>query len=145
MAAVGAKRPTMSLIVRLPSGQDCSVTRMIEPPNSVVLLVGREEFTPPTSFDGAVAVATHDCVAIGVLSVDDGPTSVTLVPDVDRTGVFRLGEFTIETEGQVSIRDVYNREYETLGLEPGRCVVTVWGNDETEPDDVTITVGAAAG
>lgn len=119
--------------------------RVIEPPNSVVLLVGREEFTPPKSFGGAAAVATHDCVAVGVLSVDDGPTSVTLVPESDHSGLIPLGEFTVETEGQLSVRDVCNREYETLGVEPGRHLVAVWGNDETEPDAVTFEIRAGRG
>ena len=116
------------------------MTRMIEPPNSVILLVGREEFSPPATFAGGIAVATHDCVAIGVLSVDDGPTAVDLVPEAETQGLIRLGEFVIETEGLVSLRDVYNREYDALGTEPGSCHVTVWGNDDAEPNEVTLEV-----
>lgn len=118
------------------------MTRVIEPPHSVILLVGREEFTPPESFRGADAVATHDCVAVGVLSVDDGATTVALCPVSDHSGLIRLGEFVIETEGLVSVRDVYNREYEALGVEPGRCVVAVWGNDQSEPNAITFEVQA---
>jgi hypothetical protein len=124
--------------------QDAWVTCVIEPPNSVILLVGREEFTPPQSFGGAAAVATHDCVAVGVVSVDDGATTVTLGPESDRSDSTRLGEFVIETEGQVSVRDIYNREYEALSVEPGRCMVTVWGNDQSEPSVVTLEVRAEA-
>lgn len=116
------------------------MTRLIEPPSSVLLLVGREEFSPPATFGGSASVASHDCVAVAVSSVDDGPTSVELVPHATARGLVRLGDFVIETEGQVSVRDVYNREYESLGIEPGSCLVTVWGNDDSEPDDVTFEV-----
>jgi hypothetical protein len=116
------------------------VTRTIEAPNSVILLVGREEFTPPSAFGDRRVVASGDCIAVGVLSVDDGATTVTLAPHADTSGLSRFGEFTIETEGQVSVRDVYNREYESLGLEPGTCHVIVWGNDGSEPDAVTFEV-----
>ena len=120
--------------------QDAPVTRMIEPPSSVLLLVGREEFSPPATFGGDAAVASHDCVAVAVMSVDDGPTAVELLPEATPRGLVRLADFVIETEGQVSVRDVYNREYEALGIEPGSCLVTVWGNDDTEPNDVTFEV-----
>lgn len=118
------------------------MTRLVEPPNSVILLVGREQFTPPASFGQESVAATHDCVAVGVLSVDDGPTSVTLAPHAPGSGLVALGEFVIETEGQISVRDVYNREYESIGLEPGCCLVVVWGNDASEPDQVTFEVRA---
>jgi hypothetical protein len=123
--------------------QDAPVPRMVEPPNSVLILVGREEFTPPTTFGGERAAATHDCVAVGVLSVDDGPTALQLVPRATTDGLIRLGEFVIETEGQISVRDVYNREYESLGIEPGSALVTVWGNDDAEPNEVIIEVRPA--
>ena len=116
---------------------------MVEPPNSVLLLVGREEFTPPATFGGEIAAATHDCVAVGVRSVDDGPTALALVPRAKADRLIRLGEFVIETEGQISVRDVYNREYEALGIEPGSALVTVWGNDDAEPNEVTFEVRPA--
>jgi hypothetical protein len=121
-------------------GQDACVSRVIEPPNSVLLLVGREQFTPPATLDGQTAVATHDCVAVAVLSVDDGPTTVTVAFQLETAGLIQLGKFVIETEGHLSVRDIYNREYEAIGLEPGSCLVTVWGSDNTEPDSVIFHV-----
>jgi hypothetical protein len=44
----------------------------------------------------------------------------------------------------VSVRDVYNREYEAVGVAPGRCVVAIWGNDPSEPSVVTFEVRAEA-
>ncbi len=120
--------------------QDECVPLMVEPPNSVLLLVGREEFTPPSTFGDEIAAATRDCVAVAVRSVDDGPTALELVPLANTDGLTRLGEFIIETEGQISVRDVYNREYESLGIEPGSALVTVWGNDDAEPNEVTFEV-----
>ena len=116
---------------------------LIKPPNSVILLVGREEFTPPLTFAQSTVVATEDCVAVGVRAVDDGPTAVAVVPEVDGSGLVRLGEFVIQTEGRASIRDVCNREYAAIELEPGKCLVTVWGNDRSEPDQVSCEVMAS--
>lgn len=116
------------------------MTRLVEPPSSVLLLVGREEFTPPSTFGGQTAVATHDCVAVVVFPIDDGPTSVTLAPQPARGGLVRLGEFLVESEGQLSLRDIYSREYEAIGLDPGPCVVVVWGNHDSEPDEVAFEV-----
>jgi len=47
---------------------------LVEPQHSVILVVGREQFTPPRTFGGDACTATHDCVAIGVRTVEDGPT-----------------------------------------------------------------------
>ena len=115
-----------------------AVALIIEPPNSVLLLVGREEFTPPESFGGRTCVATRDCVAIAVVSVDDAPTSLSLSPAPDTEALMRLGEFRVETEGQLSVRDVYNREYDTVGVSPGLSLVTVWGNDAVEPSEIAV-------
>jgi hypothetical protein len=113
---------------------------MIEPPNSVLLLVGREEFTPPDTFAGQVCVATSDCIAVGVLSVDDGPTLASLAVETDDSELITLGEFIIESEGHLSLRDVYNREYDVLGVEAGSVRVTVRANDDSEPCEVTFVV-----
>jgi hypothetical protein len=116
---------------------------MIAPPNSVLLLVGREDFEPPSSFAGRACVATADCVAVGVLSAADGPTKVTMSADAPAHGSIQLGSFDIETEGLLSVRDVYSREYLTVGIDPGYVAVTVWGNDHAEPSEVQFQVRVA--
>jgi len=113
---------------------------MIEPPNSVLLLVGREEFTPPETFAGAACVATTDCIAVGVLSVDEGPTLTSLAQGTETSDLVMLGEFAIESEGLLSLRDVYNREYDSIGVDAGSVRVTVLGNDVSEPCEVTFLV-----
>lgn len=113
---------------------------LIEPPSSVVLVLGREEFTPPSSFGGQTCVATDDCVAIGVVSVDDAPTLVTFSAVVTRGDLLRLGQFSVQTEGMLSVRDVFNREYDAVGVGPGTVLLTVWGNDEREPSEVVLEV-----
>lgn len=112
----------------------------IEPPNSVVLLVGREQFTPPESFAGASCVASSDCIAVGVLSVDDGPTLVSIAPLPGTSELVTLGEFLIESEGLLSLRDVYNREYDAMGVSPGSVHVSVLANDDSEPSEVRFVV-----
>jgi len=115
------------------------VPRLVEPPNSLLLVVGREDFTAPLSFDGRTCAATHDCVAIGVTSVSDGPTtlSVSVEPPAH---LVSLGEFRLETEGLVSVRDVHFREYDAVGAEPGWATVTVWGDDVREPAEIVVQV-----
>lgn len=122
------------------------MSRMIRPPSSVLLLVGREDFTPPTSFGGAPCVATTDCIAVGVRRVDDGPTLAELTDDAsaDRLrDLVRLGSYEIESEGLLVLRDIYSREYETVGVEAGAVRVDVLGDDDTEPAHVVLVVGGA--
>jgi len=103
----------------------------------VVLLVGREEFSPPSSFNGQTCVATSDCLAIGVA---DSPTTVSLGPSPGSGGLTVLARHVIETEGLLSLRDVYSREYDNMGSPAGQALVTVWGNDPTEPSELVIQV-----
>ena len=57
---------------------DHRVSPSIRPPHSIVLLVGREDFTAPTSFGDATSIATTDCIAVATLSPVDGPTLVSV-------------------------------------------------------------------
>ena len=116
------------------------VSPSIRPPHSIVLLVGREDYTAPTSFGGATSIATTDCIAVATLSPVDGPTSVSIAPPADRGGLVTLGEYTIESEGLVTVRDVFHREHDTMGVEAGYVEVLVLGNDAVEPDEVVFVV-----
>ena len=113
------------------------MSQLIKPPSSVVLLVGREEFSPPSSFNGQACVATDDCIAIGVA---DGPTTVSLGPTPGSGVLVALARHVIETEGLVSLRDVYSREYDNMGSPAGHALVTVWGDDLTAPSELVIQV-----
>lgn len=115
----------------------------IRPSHPVVLLVGREEFTPPRSFAGAATAATHDCLAVGLS--DSGEVQVQVVPStetavVDRLDLDHLGDFDLESEGQLSVRDVHGREHDSIGVEPGSHRVTVLGTHPSEPDEVVFVV-----
>jgi hypothetical protein len=112
----------------------------VAPANSVLLLVGREQFTPPRTFGGAACAASHDCLAVGVRSVDDGPTSAYLGPGTDTPRLLSLGEFLLESEGFLSLRDVYNREYDAVGVPAGTVRVTVLGDEASEPGEVFFRV-----
>lgn len=116
------------------------MSTMTRPPHSVLLVVGREQFVPPTTFGGATCVATPDCVAVAVVDVTTSATRVALSPHPGPDDLVRIGEFRIETEGLVSVRDVVGREYDTMGVAPGLALVTIWGNAEEEPRDVAVQV-----
>jgi hypothetical protein len=105
-----------------------------------VLLVGREDYTTPTSFGDATSVATMDCIAVATLSPVDGPTFVSVAPSADHPGLVTLGEYTIESEGLVSVRDVFHREHDAMGVEAGYVEVQVLANDAVEPDEVVFVV-----
>ncbi len=107
-------------------------------PGSVLFLVGREQFTPPRSFDGGTCVSTVDCVAVAVSEVADGPVAVTLSPAPGGSGLRVLGEFDVETEGQLSVRDLYNREHESVGVPAGAAHVVVWGDADDQPSEVAL-------
>ena len=119
---------------------DGPVTPAVEPQHSVLLVVGREQFTPPTTFGGEVVTSSRDCVAIGVRSIDDGPVEVTISPEAPTGHLVDLGQFEVETEGLLSVRSVYNREYDAMGVPPGLARVTVWGNDDSAPSEVLVQV-----
>ena len=70
----------------------------------------------------------------------DSPTDVGLSPSPDTTGLAVVGTFELESEGLVSLRDVYNREYDAVGVEPGAVHVTVWANRADRPDRVEVQV-----
>lgn len=114
---------------------------VVEPAHCVLLLVGREDFTPPGSFGGATCVTTHDCLAIGVAT----QTSVEVAPEPATGSLVRLGEFRIESEGLLSLRSVYSREYDNIGVDPGLVLVTVWADDPDEPAELALQVGPAVG
>ena len=112
---------------------------VVEPAHRVLLLVGREDFTPPSSFGGATCVSTRDCLAIGVAA----RTRVEVAPQPVTTSLVRVGEFSIESEGLLSLRSAYSREYDNIGVEPGWALVTVWADDPDEPAELALQVGPA--
>ena len=112
----------------------------VQPPKSVLLLVGREDFAPPTTFGGRACAATADCLAVAVAA--DTLVQVSLGPAGGTGDLVRLGAFELESEGLLSLRDVYSREYDTVGVEPGLSAVTVWGDDAEDPTEVVLQVHA---
>jgi hypothetical protein len=112
----------------------------LEVPQAVLLLVGREDFSPPTSFGGGICGASDDCLAIAVRTAGDGPTEVSLDPEASRAGLSLVGEFVLESEGLLSLRDVWGREHAGYGVEPGYATVTVWVDDERVPTRVVLGV-----
>lgn len=116
---------------------------VVEAPSSVLLVVGREEFTPPMSFAGETCVATHDCLAVAVRPADDGPTDADFSAGTDgRQGLVELGRFSIECEGLLSLRDIWSREHGSAGVGPGLVEVTVLGDRREDPGTVRFVIAA---
>jgi len=118
------------------------VPQDVEPPSSVLIVVGREEFTPPSSFGGGACAATDDCIVIAVREVEDGPTtlSMSVAPP---SGLTRVGDFRLLSEGLVGVRDLSYREHEAVGVDPGWASVTIWGNTVDQPSEVVVQVVGA--
>ncbi len=74
------------------------------------------------------------------MSPVDGPTSVSVAPSADEARLVVLGEFTIESEGQVSVRDVFHRDHDAMGVEPGFVDVRVLADTAVEPTEVVFVV-----
>ena len=87
-------------------------------------------------------MATVDCVAIAVTSVDDAPTFASFITAVTRDDLGRLDEFSLDTEGTVSIGDLYNREYMAIGVNPGSVPMAIWGNHLRKPGEIVLEVRA---
>ncbi len=115
---------------------------VVEPPNAVLFLVGREDYDPPRSFGDRTCVATADCIATGVVA--GAPTTISFSAEAPSRRLHDLGRHVIETEGLLSVRDVYTREYVSVGVEPGRVAVTTWGDDESEPAELVFQVQPVA-
>ena len=113
--------------------------QLVEPPSSVLIVVGREEFTPPSSFGGSACAATDDCIVIAVRDVEDGPTTLSMAV-TPPSGLTRLGDFRLLNEGLVGVRDLSYREHEAIGVDPGWASVTVWGDAEREPSEIVVQV-----
>ena len=111
----------------------------VEPPHSVLIVVGREEFTPPSSFGGGACAATDDCIVVAVRDVEDGPTTLSMSVTAP-AALTRLGEFRLLSEGLVGVRDLSFREHEAVGVDPGWATVTVWGDAEQEPSEIVVQV-----
>ena len=68
---------------------------------------------------------------------------MTISPEPAPGNLVMLGEFPIETEGLLSVRSVYNKDYDAMGVRPGLARVTIWGNSDTEPSEVFVRVSVA--
>jgi hypothetical protein len=44
----------------------------------------------------------------------------------------------------LSVRSVYNKEYDAMGVPAGLALVTIWGNTDSEPSEVLVQVAALA-
>lgn len=114
------------------------VSPLVRPANSVILVAGRESYTPPESLNGQPCAATADCIAIGVVSADDDATDVSFSPD--GAAEVPLGDFQIDTDGQLSVRDIYGEVFDVAEVKAPRVRVTVAGNDGSEPTCIRLGV-----
>ena len=114
---------------------------MVEPPNSVILIVGRDEFTPPLNIGPDGSAATEDCVAVATVSVQDAQTRIGLGtnPQTDEYAI--LCEYLLRTDGVVSIRNVLNEVYLSHKTPGPRARVRVWVDTlDGEPLEISVQI-----
>jgi hypothetical protein len=105
---------------------------LLQPPQGLLLVVGREEFTAPTSFGGLSCAATVDCVAVATAA------SVSAGFHDSPGGLVELATFELECEGMLSLRDVWGREHDAMGVEPGLALVSVYGDELADPTELVV-------
>ena len=116
----------------------------IAPPNSLLLLLGKESAKIPESI-GQLIGATSSCIAVGTLSAVDGKTSVTLSDDVlpvqKVENLRNVFSGILETpRSVVEVYTVLGEAILTLPVPNHRSHVEIWANNETEPDQLYIFV-----
>jgi hypothetical protein len=122
--------------------QGTDMSPMIEPPNSLILIVGRDEFTPPTQITRPITT-TLDCLVIGTINVQDAPTLISIGTDPDIDDLEYLDEISIESDGEISVRDIYNNVHASVTVQPGVISIAIWTSGIPEPREIACKILSA--
>lgn len=114
----------------------------ISPPHSLLLVMDPRTGKIPKSMNDSLIAYTESCVAFGCRSEYDGDTEVVLGPqqDVDPGTTPQYSGMINTPNGFISICTILGDEVLTMsGLEKNTHI-TIWANDEFEPDRVIVGV-----
>lgn len=96
----------------------------------------------PDELGGFVAAA-RSCICVNVLAHVDGASLVTVTDQLCSTGGLKLFDGGIEVPtGVLSIADSAGFRYINVPVPIGRVTVTIWADDEINPEWVWIRLGA---
>ena len=117
-----------------------SQTIEISPPHSLVLVLDAAGGDVPLSFASKLVVATDSCIAIGCYTASDGPTQITFgaKSEVDQ-GIAPIFFAKIQVPNRkLTVKTVYADVIFSEDVASDNVTVSVWANDEKEPDVVVI-------
>jgi hypothetical protein len=119
-------------------------TAKVAPPNSVVLVTGRDDGGGiPLTMATSVVAATESCIAVGCLSEADGQSQLVLGPwreiaEGDEPAFVGL----LKTpDRKVEVRSVEGETLLAIQVPTEETVVRIWVNHALEPDRILIGVG----
>lgn len=111
-------------------------TIMVRPPHSVVL-VGDRGAEPPGEMQGAIAVATSGCIAVGTRVDADGPTQVELRSRPGGMTTHHVFAGPLELPDRVlTVSSGTGDEYLVRGVSDSTATVNVWVDDLAEPSSI---------
>jgi hypothetical protein len=113
----------------------------------MILVVGSRCPDIPQSFGGAPIVATSSCIAIGCKAEVDGPTRFVLAYADEFTSAEEpafVGQLEAP-DGVVALETVYGDRIAEQRLASFAAEISVWTNDCSEPDEVTIVIACTGG
>jgi hypothetical protein len=114
----------------------------IAPDNSMVVVVGSNEFDVPQAFGASLIAATASCIAVGCKSSVDGPTQFVLGQrnEVDPGRVPNFESVLDTFLGFVSVQSVLHQTILEMRTSSNRTRISIWVNDLREPDLVILGV-----
>lgn len=116
---------------------------LINPRNSVILIMDRTIGEVPESMNGGLVAATNTCVAIGTLSEFDGKTRIILSDNIEEIecSKYKVFEGFIDTPSKIlSISSILDEPLLESSVPGSRTKIFVCVNDEFEPDDIQVVI-----
>lgn len=112
----------------------------ISPPNSLVVVLDVKGGDVPLDVTSNLVVATDSCIVIGCRSASDGPTQITFgaKKEVDQ-GIPPFFTAKIQVRNKkLTVKTVYADLIFSEDVASDKVTVSIWANDEKEPDVVVI-------
>jgi hypothetical protein len=123
-----------------------TVTTTVRPPNSLLLIMDRDQGEIPESLDGQLLVANRSCIAIGTLMAADGETVVTMTDE--REFDSGIGDLRMVFRGEQNTPakslNLYTVEFELVLEFPVstlKTAIEIRVDELEEPRTIHVTVG----
>lgn len=111
--------------------------------NSLVLVTGSSHGELPPLPQDKIVSATQEIILIGTMSSQDGDTSITLTNEEIETStdsklhIAYRGHLDTPNR-EISVRNIFDEIIIKLPTATNSCEVSVWVNDDSEPDKLVV-------